>query len=165
MNYHEVSNAVIDIAQDLIQKYHPALKEARIGFVFQDKAGTSGGKLVYAKTSKVPPAYQVHLELDFLIKISFDLWCDLISDQHTALIDHELCHCVYEQGLTSWCAHDIEEFTDILDRYGLWNHNLLSAGKVLNKASQLSFVLEDAQALQRMGAVIAVDPAQVPVEK
>jgi len=164
--YTEVTNEVLDLAQSLIRQYHPDLLDARLGFVFQDKAGLSGGFLIYAQTSKVSPAFQAAgLELDFLVKIAFDIWCGFTSDQRAALIDHQLCHCKYEADATSLLGHDIEEFKVIIDRYGLWNHNLLLAGNSLHKASQLSFAFEEARELKKMGTVVAVDPAKVPVQE
>jgi len=52
--YKEVTTEVIDIAQELIREYHENIQECNIGFVFRDEAGTSGGKIVLAKCSKVP---------------------------------------------------------------------------------------------------------------
>jgi len=120
--YSEASTELIHLAEDLISKYHPALEEARIAFVFQDEATETDGRVELAKTSKVPPKMQPLLEYDFLIVIAEDEWMRIASKAHEALIEHELCHCGGD-ALNGWKIrhHDIEEFREVIERYGAWN--------------------------------------------
>ena len=167
--YTEVTPEVIDLAQSLIRRYHPTLIDARVRFVFQDVASYKDGWVVFATTSKVPPAYKVHLDFDFLIKIAFDQWAQMTADQREALIDHELCHCrcSLDDGALSIRNHDIEEFAVIIERHGLWHSGLLRVGPALHKATQLSFAFEEAKEmakeLQKQGAVVTVNPETIPV--
>jgi len=70
--WYEASKEVINIAQDLVEKYHQSLKDARIGFVFRSEAQYSGGMMVLGQASKVSDKLKPVLELDFLIWIAED---------------------------------------------------------------------------------------------
>lgn len=139
--YKEVTQEVMDIAKEMIQAYHRNLEDCRIGFVFRSEAGTSGGKTVLGKCGKVPEKIKPFLEsqggLDMLIMIAEDQWSMLNSTQRKALIDHELCHIAI--GASGWTtkAHDIEEFEEILQRYGLWKIDLFRAEQAMTDAVQM----------------------------
>lgn len=156
--YKEVTYEVIHLAEELIKTVHPLLRECRIGFVYRDEAGTSGGKTVLAKTGKVPDKLKPLLqdELDILIVIAEDQWTMLESEQRRALIDHELCHIAI--GPSGWTtrAHDIEEFGAIIQRYGLWNGDLFGLHTTLAKAVQLELAITSVEQTEK-GLVIAVD--------
>lgn len=56
-----------------------------------------------------------------MIEINKQAWDPLNKKQKRALIDHELCHCLWdvEKGLYMR-THDVEEFSEIIKRHGLW---------------------------------------------
>ncbi len=56
---------VEQIAQQLIASYHPELATARIKFIFQEKAGKKGGKVILGKTQKVSGILEFYAECDF----------------------------------------------------------------------------------------------------
>lgn len=153
--YKEVTGEVMSLARSLIDEFHPYLEPCNIGFVFRDEAGASGGKSVLAKTSKVPENIKPHVpaELDILITIAEDKWCSLSTEQRKALIDHELCHITV--GASGWTtkAHDIEEFGEILQRYGLWNRDLCSLQNTLVLAAQMPLPLRFEEPEERGGLV------------
>ena len=156
--FTEVTQEVLHIAEELIAEHHPLLRDCKIGFVFRDEAGKSGGKVVLAKCSKIPENLKPHLqdELDILIVIAEDQWANLESEQRRALIDHELCHIT--TGPSGWTtrAHDIEEFGVIIQRYGLWNTDLFGLHTTLARAVQLELSITSVEKTER-GAVIAID--------
>lgn len=156
--FTEVPREVLHIAEELIAEFHPYLRDCNIGFVFRDEASTSGGKIVLAKTSKVPQNIRPLLqdEIDILVVIAEDQWALLSGEQRKALIDHELCHVTI--GETGWKtqAHDIEEFKAIIERYGLWNRDLFGARTSIAQAVQLELSITGVEKTER-GAVIAVD--------
>lgn len=133
-NYSEATSEVTVIAERLINLYHKQLADCRIGFVFRDEPSKAGGKIVLAKTSKVPANLAPYLteEIDMLVMIAESLWVNLNPEQQQACIDHEFCHIVPgENGEWSLRAHDIEEFKPIIERYGFWTPDLFSAAAVL----------------------------------
>jgi hypothetical protein len=155
----EADPSVISTAQEIIQKYHPDLMEALIGFVFRSEAGKSLNKFIVAKACKVDRKLRPFLDDDyhFFIWIDQETWERISTEQRQALIDHELCHCTMLDMEPKFRAHDIEEFRVILDRWGLWNYDLVSSQKELLKASrQLTLPLDESP------RVSALSPERIP---
>lgn len=121
-NFKTASDDVIETAQYLIDKYHPHLRYARIGFLFRSEAPVSGGKVTLGRAKLVTAEMKVYANYDFLIWLAKDYYGSMNNEQRTALIDHELCHCWYDEdeGKASMRGHDLEEFNVILQRYGFW---------------------------------------------
>ena len=111
-----------------------------------NEASTSGGKTVVAKVSKVPDKLRPYIpeELDMLVIISEDEWLRFGVEGRKAIIDHELCHIVFSSsgGFTTK-AHDIEEFQEIIERYGYWNSDLRNARDAFISATQLKLPVTD----------------------
>ena len=160
--WSEASGELIHIAQEIVTKYYPGLKEARIGFVFRDEAQKSNGKELAGSTAKVSPKEQVYLDLDFLIWVSEKDWTAMASDVREALIDHLLAHCA-GNPYTGWKIrpHDIEEFAVVISRRGLWNHSLMRINSALDKllVTQGELLLDAIN--KKPGGVVAVKPAEM----
>ncbi|MBN1535171.1 MAG: hypothetical protein JW908_00460 [Anaerolineales bacterium] len=125
--WSEVSTDVIDRAEKIMRRHHSELLgEVSIGFVFRSQAVFSMGKLVLAKIAKVPPKLMPFMKYDLIVWIAEDQYSKLSSEQRDALIDHELCHIEYDSvdEKLSLVGHDIEEFHEIIARYGAWNSSL-----------------------------------------
>ena len=101
-------------------------------------------KLVFATTKKIMGLNAALAKNDdpfFCIVISHPVWEVLPQKHRDALVDHELCHCgveVDEKGEVKLVLrnHDVQEFSEIVRRYGPWNPDVqeflnavLSAGK------------------------------------
>lgn len=113
VTWEEASQEVVHIAQELLEKYHPSLKIARIGFVFRSEAEIVKGKQVVTKCSKVSDKMKPMLELDFLIWIAKDVYERLDEERKRAVIDHELTHIGWGRTGLALISHDIEEFHSI----------------------------------------------------
>ncbi|HAL17416.1 MAG TPA: hypothetical protein DCP32_11905 [Anaerolineaceae bacterium] len=154
--WEEASPSVIHIAEQLIEKYHPWLRDARIGFVFRDEAQQSLGRLILAQAQKVTAKLQVYLEFDFLIWVSKEDWEGKLTDaQREALIDHELCHCVKRLDTDTWAIrpHDVQEFWQIIERHGLWSSDLHNGREAMERAIQAELPLGQ---VKRAGKVASV---------
>ena len=138
---------VEEIAEDLISKYHQHLLDysVRIRYVFVDKTPTSGDKEVWGTCRKVS-GLNAFLEGQnddgesfFVITISKEVWDILPMDKKKALVDHELCHAwadvkkpkkEEEDPEAEYSVrlgvkpHDLEEFSCIVRRHGLWRENI-----------------------------------------
>ena len=132
---------------------HKHLRHATIGFLWTNVPNTRGGKTILGETEIVNPKggkWQRERQLfqqrqwfgieplDFLI--TFDAnWCFHATDlEFMALVEHELYHCGQkldewgtprfskETGLPLFAmrSHDVEEFSGIVRRYGLWKDDL-----------------------------------------
>lgn len=115
---------VIEMAQGLVEKYHPDLRNANIGILFRETASTRNGKKVLGQASKVTAKWQPLLDgaYHFIIWLAADWWLDEASPaQRRALLDHELQHCYMLDGLQPKLrGHDLEEFACIIERHGFW---------------------------------------------
>ena len=146
------------IAEELIPKYHPHLENVRIEYVLSDKTPKQGGKEVWGFVRKVTnlPAFLASKPNEqkagdfspfFVMVISEPVWLNLFPDKRTALVDHELCHCgveVDDEGnlKLTMIPHDLEEFTRIVDRYGLWYESVRDFFNTAKKTKQNDGELE-----------------------
>ena len=122
-----VPQKVIVLAQELIEKHHSNLRDARIGILFRSKAPVSGGKRTLGQASTVTAKWLPLLRepYDFIIWLAADAWEELDPRQRRALLDHELYHChLNNDGKAEIRPHDIEEFAEIIQRYGFWREDL-----------------------------------------
>ena len=118
-----VPQKVIVLAQELIKAHHPNLADARIGILFRSEAPISGGKRTLGQASTVTAKWLPLLRepYDFIIWLAADAWEELDPRQRRALLDHELYHCHLDnEGKAEMRPHDIEEFAEIIQRYGFW---------------------------------------------
>lgn len=133
------------IGEELIGKYYPDILDSgcRVEFIFRSECGKKGGHPVLGTLSKisgrqaflsqlgtpsegyVEPKYLAY----YLVEIAEPEWKDLSPSQRVALVDHELAHCLLEhdddEGWTlKTTGHDLEEFSSIVERHGLWHPGL-----------------------------------------
>ncbi len=119
-----------EFAKQLVPKYHSHLATAKICYLFRTKARTRGPKVILGTASRMNSRLQALADYDFIIEIGYDEWKELNATQKQALLDHELCHCGGEEnehtGEMKWriLPHDLEEFRDIVKRYGFWRSDI-----------------------------------------
>jgi hypothetical protein len=140
------------IADELIKKYHQHLIACRIEYVFSDSTPMKSGKEVWGTMRKITslgaflatpssPA-EAGKEVDeegnpilpnndpfFCCTISKPVWEILDTANKIALVDHELSHAgTEEQEDGSYklviIPHDLEEFTSIVERHGMWQNSV-----------------------------------------
>lgn len=118
---------VINMAKELVQKYHHDLRNAKIGILFRETSSMSNGRQVLGKASKVTPRWRPLLDDDyhFIIWLAQDWWeKEARQSQQRALLDHELQHCYMLEGWEPKIrAHDFEEFGCIIKRHGFWRED------------------------------------------
>ncbi len=123
------------IASPLIAALHTHLVNAKVAYLFREDmkrrgmvrlgvASKAGTKLVYLTG------------YDFVLDFNWSYWGKLSPVQRIALVDHELTHCVRGPEGEGWAvaAHDVEEFSSIVQRWGLWTPDL----REFSKAAQRS---------------------------
>lgn len=96
--------------------------EVSIGFMSSNKAKVSNGKTVFGQCERVPDRYKVFIPYDFLITVYEPNVIDFTSQQIRILLHHELLHCgvnMNAEPTYKVVPHDVEEFNEIIDRYGL----------------------------------------------
>jgi hypothetical protein len=129
---YETAEAVESIAASLIPTEHPELATARFIYVFAEKSSNKGGREVWGKVRKLSGVLQWLLEKDFLIEVALDKWNEFTELQRRAGVDHLLERCTGEEdektGEMVWKCRDpeVQEFSSILNRYGVWHEGLSS---------------------------------------
>lgn len=95
----------------------------KIGYVISQER-KQGKKIIYADCRKVQEVFRAYLPFDFIITFYEQNTGMLNENQIKVLMLHELRHIgMGERGLTI-VPHDIEDFSDILSKYGLdWNES------------------------------------------
>lgn len=143
------AEAVESIAKGLIANYHPHLAEARILYAYVDKASKKGGRELLGKVQKVSGWQEWALEKDFFILVPLDKWNDLTEAQRTALVDHLLERCAGEEqddNSMRWMVRDpdVQEFTSILRRHGVWHSDLVDFVSVAQEINLDDIIQEEA---------------------
>lgn len=93
----------------------------RIGYVISYER-KNGEKKVYADCRKLQEVYKAYLPYDFIITF-YDYHTGAMSEkQKKILMKHELKHVGISMRGLKLMPHDIEDFKDILEEFGLdWN--------------------------------------------
>lgn len=119
------------IADKLIDQYHDHLRRVRIEYVFVTELVKKGGKLIWGQARKVSglSAWLATPEEErsdepnpfFVVEIILPMWNRLEERQRIALVDHELSHFSTDYNdKPLMIPHDLEEFTNVVRRHGLW---------------------------------------------
>ena len=92
----------------------------RIAYQTADTSKKRGAKTVYADTEKVKDKYRGLLPYDFVITFYWPSCKDLSEEELKRLMFHELCHVGYgKEGERRILPHDVEDFRDCIERWGV----------------------------------------------
>lgn len=128
MKNYEISDKYREMAEDVIRSREDLQwidsVGARIGYLTCDDDKHLGEMPVHAECIKVPEIYKVFVPYDFLIVVYEPNIAHMREEQKEILLYHELMHCDFDEkkdGDITWKVrrHDIEDFSIILERYGL----------------------------------------------
>lgn len=125
------------IAKALISKIHKDVRKAQVGYLFRERMQDRGMvKLATAKKANADLEY--FAELDFVIDFNHEAWLQLTPIAKIALVDHELAHLgIDDEGGFCLVPHDIEEFSAIVQRWGLWRPSLITFGHVCSQQVEI----------------------------
>jgi hypothetical protein len=159
--WSEASPSVLHFARNLIHNFHPHLQDARIAFVFRSEAQKQGARLILGQACKVPAKMQPFLEYDFLIWISEEDYMKMDDIQREAIIDHELCHCTL--GIDGWKMrpHDIQEFTAVIERHGIYSMDVCRVEKAIETYKQSGLPGSETIEISALGQVVTLTGAQL----
>ncbi len=123
---------VRDVANKLINERHSHLGPIEMRYYFFSKEIKTGDEQVWGRARKVSGlnAVLAHPNEDtdrqfFTIEIWRTIWDRLTPEHREALVDHELHHCwVDDNGKLVILKHDLEEFANVVRRYGPWRTNI-----------------------------------------
>jgi hypothetical protein len=122
---YATADQAVAIAGVLIGVLHQHLSSARMAFLFK-KSMVRGEKVRLAHVGKASAKLAYLADLDFVIDLNWTAWSQLTDEQRVALVDHELCHCGVDPDTSKWVMleHDVEEFGQIVRRWGFWQPDL-----------------------------------------
>jgi len=125
-----------ETASRLISDHHEEAANARICYLFRKKHVKVGGQVRAGSCAKQSGKSKLLNGFDYVIDIAWDLWVFMEEHQREALILHELCH-VFKDGeaAPSWKIepHNVQEFTKVIEVYGLWQPNLEAMAAAIEK--------------------------------
>ena len=128
--FKECDEDVYTLMHELINEYHSSLRNAEIKCLFYDKPKKHGGKIVLGDAEVVNSKFSFLTGINFIISIFEGAWAVMAEQEHKALVDHELHHCFVGEDkegnpVYKIVPHDFEEFKEIIERYGLWQDNIV----------------------------------------
>jgi len=133
------------VAGALVGVTHQHLVNASIAFLFQ-KGMKRRDHTTLAKASKASSKVKFLTAHDFIITVNWEAWRDLRPEQRIALMDHELAHCDRDPDTGAYTIrhHDVEEFSEIVRRWGLWQPELVSFGRAVKQLDLFAVDVIDA---------------------
>lgn len=154
----EIGQPIYRLLRELVSKHHEDLSEAYIALAWNTNWRPDvDGRVTLGKCQKVN---DLHREVwgdvaayDFIIILRKEFWTDLlVTDlQRRALLDHELCHAgvklddrgervTDEHGRIVYrmVRHTIEDFTEVVGRYGCYKSDLTAFAQALDHARHLT---------------------------
>lgn len=141
------------LMDDIREEHHEHLSDAKIALAWRKALNADvDGHLVLGKCVKSSDLQRELVDYDFVILLNWEVWHDpeFTMDMKDALLDHELCHAEVsrdketgedkfdERGRRVWRTrkHDIEEFTEIVQRHGCYKRDLEKFAEALLKKKQ-----------------------------
>lgn len=125
--YREADEDIVELAEKLIEKNHPYLKQARILYLVCEDELTLRGKPVPGRVYKVNEREKTEIQKDLEIVISEPIWHRVLEEGNAeAAMDFILCFCTLgkEAGTFTTCDPDFYGFYSNIDRYGTWDRSL-----------------------------------------
>lgn len=124
MTTYKLDERLTQIAAKVIGQ-HDNLKhlddpDCRIAYQLSSLAKKSGQKIVYADTERVKDKYKGIMPFDFVITFYGPNVENLTDARMERLMYHELRHVGFTgDGTFSIIPHDVEDFRDVVDAWGL----------------------------------------------
>lgn len=129
-------------------KWHKELRGAKITLAWRKEIKPDkDAHIVLGRCVKTSDLQKEYAEFDFIIVLNREFWQDFTEQQRLALMDHELSHAASsededgeqkedERGRKVWRLrkHDIEEFSDVIERHGLYKKDLERFAEAIRKS-------------------------------
>lgn len=119
---YELSEEVKMIGEHVIEKNEKFQKikdyGVKIAYVFCDRSKKSNGNTVFADCAKISDKNKVLSGYDFCITF-YGNSLMLTDDKRDILMEHELMHIGIDNGGCYIVPHDLSDFKDIVEKYGV----------------------------------------------
>ena len=143
----------------LIEEHHEHLTNARIALAWSTAWKPDvDGRVTLGRCKRVGDPDREIMGLDFVILLSADFWqhSEVTDGQREALLDHELSHAAVaydtdgepqrdEQDRVVYRIrkHDVEEFSGVIRRHGVYKRDLEDFAAALNAAKEQGKLFPD----------------------
>lgn len=150
----DVGALMYALLDELICTHHHDLARARIALAWCTSWKPDvDGRVTLGKCKKASDLDREVAEFDFIIMLRRAFWLDerVTDAQRRALLDHELCHAALkydergepvedERGRLVYRIrkHDVEEFSAVIERNGVYKRDLEQFAAALNRATVTS---------------------------
>jgi hypothetical protein len=149
-----LGHPMYDLLDELIEQHHDHLRTARIALAWCTSwRPDADGRVTLGMCKKASDLDREVAPFDFVILLSRAFWKEeAVTDiQRRALLDHELCHAEVklvngepqedERGRVVYRTrdHDIEEFSEIVERYGCYKRDLEKFAQALRRGEHPKF--------------------------
>lgn len=140
---------VYSLMEELIKEHHPHLSDAKIVIAWRfGWRGDPDGRIKLGQMKKASDLDRGLHAYDFVMLLNHEVFNagSFTSDMETALIDHELCHAAVkvdsdgepmknDEGKIVYRIrrHDVEEFSEIVARHGLWKADVKKLVELANE--------------------------------
>lgn len=147
------------LMESVRKEHHPDISDAKIALAW--RKGTKedkDGHLTLGRCMKASDLQRELVDWDFVIILNFEAWAGFDKPKKLALLDHELMHAdqavdkdgepkVDPKGRKVWRIrkHDVEEFSAIVKRHGIWKRDLEQFAEALLKQKQRTLFPLDAK--------------------
>jgi putative metallopeptidase len=132
MEYVSATKEVRSIVKAMRARHYEKFKKAKIVILLRLGKWNKWGTL--ARVGK--KQRQAGIDGDYILTFNGDAWPKLSEKQKKALVDHELYHMSRKKTKNGvqfkLRDHDVEEFVEIVKRYGDWTPNLKALHEVLS---------------------------------
>jgi hypothetical protein len=140
--------STIQLAHELIKKYHTKASGAAVAYIFKAKHAETAGKVVLGTCAKQSPKSKLLHGWDYIIELAWDFWCALNQTQREAMLLHELMHIDWDEDVWKIQPHSVEEHTEVIEAYGLWKPDLQAFARAIME-------LEDGGGQMRLPLVVS----------
>ena len=164
---------LLNPVRELIDEFHPHLKEAKVATIYRVGKWFVRGKKEKGKALIVPAIWQCLTGLDLLLVVNKKAYLRQVPEARLAVLDELLCRFADTDSTRyETCEPDIQEFSDIVNRRNMCFSNLdlleaLPSGKEIQK---IEFDDDDddeedgAEQLEEIGEDVEDFPLDVWVE-
>lgn len=148
--------AMYELLEHVRMNGHEDIEAARIALAWCTswKADVDG-RLILGKCRRASDLDREFHRYDFVILLNAEWWqaAEVDNSQREALLDHELCHAAPklddagdqvedERGRKVWRTrkHDLEEFSEVVERRGLYKRDLELMAQAMTRSRQRSLL-------------------------
>jgi hypothetical protein len=135
-----LDNPAYEMMAKIRKRHHSHIRKAKIALAWKKHIKPDrDGHILLGKCRKSSDLQREVSEYDFIILLNQEAWehKEFGHKRQKALLDHELCHAAqaYDKRgrrmknnrgkyVFRMRHHDVEEFSEIVDRHGIWKHDL-----------------------------------------